>query len=77
MKSIIKLVLVVILFNTTIFAEGEMGNGTRACQSGQTTCRVASDPTNDETSSTESESSVITVVQKYIESVFEYFENQL
>ena len=78
MKSVIKLALVFFLFTSAAFAEGDLGTGSRTCPNGQTTCVVASDPeANEETTSTESENTVITVIQEYFEAVFGYFENQL
>lgn len=80
MKSTIKLLLVVILFSSAAFAEGEMGTGGRSCPNGQTTCFAGNDePTGDiETKTTETDAStdsILTSVQGYLKSVFEYFEN--
>jgi hypothetical protein len=80
MKSIIKLVLVVILFNSAVFADGEMGSGTKTCTG---TCVTETQPTGsettgstDDTTSTGSEdSTILTYVQEYWDSVFNYFEN--
>ncbi len=74
MKSIIKLVLVVCLFSSVAFAEGEMTNGGKTCPTG-TTCLITTEPTDNETTSTESTDSVLTTVQEYLNSMLEYFEN--
>ena len=80
MKSVISLVLVVVLFNFTAFAdEGELPNGNRNCPNGQTTCFVANEPAEPGTMSTDtedSEDSVLTIVQKYLDSVLDYFAVQ-
>jgi hypothetical protein len=76
MKSTIKLVLAVILFSSVAFAEGDMGSGGRTCPNGQTTCLVASEPTQkNEDTSTKSEDSIFNTFQEYLNSMFEYFEN--
>jgi hypothetical protein len=75
MKSTIKLVFVAVLFCSTVFAEGDLGNGNRNCPNGQTTCLVASQPNEIETKITESEVSILTVAQEYLDSIFKYFEN--
>lgn len=74
MKSTIKLVLVVCLFSSVAFAEGEMGNGSRNCPTG-TTCLVTTQPTDTETTTTESKDSVLDFVKEYLDSIFKYFDN--
>ena len=74
MKSIIKLVLVVCLFSSVAFADGEMGNGTKSCPTG-TTCLITTQPTEKETIQTESTDSVLDFVQEYLDSMLKYFEN--
>ena len=76
MKSVIKLMLVVSLFASAVFAEGELPNGNRNCPNGQTTCFVADEPTGDETKSTDSEDTLLVIVQNYFDSVFGYFVNE-
>jgi hypothetical protein len=77
MKSVCKLVLVVFLFTSAVFADdGNMGNGGRTCPTGQTTCFVANEPIEPGTMSTDtedSEDSVLTIVQNYLDSVLDYF----
>jgi hypothetical protein len=75
MKSTIKLVLVVLLFSSVTFADGEMGNGGKPCTG---TCLTTTEPTDDETKSIESIDStdfILTTVQEYLDSMFKYFEN--
>lgn len=75
MKSTIKLFLVVVLFSSVVLAEGNMGNGNRSCPNG-TTCLISSEPAEQkEPAATESDNSVLSVVQEYLNSVFKYFEN--
>ena len=74
MKSTIKLVLVVCLFSSVAFADGEMGNGSKNCPTG-TTCLTTTEPTDKETTPTESTDSVLTFVQEYLDSMLKYFEN--
>lgn len=75
MKSTIKLVLVAVLFTSTVFAEGELGNGNRNCPNGQTTCLIDSQPVETEIKTAESNNSILDIVQEYLGSVFEIFEN--
>ena len=82
MKSTMKLVLVVLLFSSAAFADGEMTNGGRTCPNGATTCFVASEPSGNEetkqsepTDSTNSADFILTTVQEYLDSMFKYFEN--
>jgi hypothetical protein len=73
MKSAIKLVLVVILFSSVAFADdGDLGNGNKNCT---TNCLVATEPTDIETKTTESDDSILTIIQENWDSVFKYFEN--
>jgi len=74
MKSTIKLVLVVCLFSSVTFAEGEMGNGSRNCPNG-TTCLTVNQPIDKEITPTESKDSVLDFVQEYLDSIFKYFDN--
>lgn len=74
MKSTIKLVLVVCLFSSVVFADGEMTNGGKTCPTG-TTCLTATQPTEKEITPTESTDSVLTFVQEYLNSMLKYFEN--
>lgn len=78
-----KIFLVVMLFSSVVFAdEGNMGNGTRTCPNGQTTCFVSDPTTVDEetdstkaTDSTGSTGSVFNFVEEYFDSMIEYFQN--
>jgi hypothetical protein len=67
MKSTIKLVLFVSLFSSVVFADGDMTNGGKTCTSN---CLVATEPTEKETIKTESEDSILMIVQKYLISIF-------
>lgn len=73
MKSTIKLVLVAVLFSSTVFAEGDLGNGSRNCPTG-TTC-LTSTPSTEKEVTVETKDTVLDFVQKYLDSVFKYFEN--
>ena len=75
MKSIIKLVLVVCIFSSVAFADGEMGNGSKNCPNGTTSCLITTEPTDTETTPTESNDSVSGFVQEYLDSIFKYFDN--
>ena len=75
MKSIMKLVLVVFLFSSVAFAEGEMGNGGKPCPG---SCIVASETTAEETKtmeSTDTTDSVLVTFQEYWDSMLQYFES--
>ncbi|HVE57239.1 MAG TPA: hypothetical protein VNB22_10455 [Pyrinomonadaceae bacterium] len=74
MKSTIKLVLVVCLFSSVAFADGEMGNGTKSCPTGST-CLTTTQPTEKEITPTESTDSVLDFVREYLDSMLKYFEN--
>jgi hypothetical protein len=80
MKSICKLVLVVFLFTTVAFADGDLPNGNRSCPNGATTCFAAGDTTEPDTKTieetTDTEDSALTLVQKYLDSVYDYFATQ-
>lgn len=73
MKSVCKLFLVVMLFTSVVFAEGNMGNGDRSCPSGQTTCLVGGQTTEPDVKSSDEEDSILTIVQKYLDSIFDVF----
>ena len=79
MKSTIKLVLVVVLFSSVAFADGEMGNGGKTCPNGATSCLVGSGTSGDDgtkpTESTDSTDSILGTFQEYLDSMFKYFEN--
>lgn len=77
MKSTIKLVLVVILFSSVVFADGEMGNGGRTCPNGTTTCFVSTEPSETKETTTDTEDTILNSVQKYLDWAFNYFENQI
>jgi len=76
MKSTIKLFLVVILFSSAVFADGEMTNGGKTCPTG-TTCLVTPAPSEEETKSTDSsdstedsDDSILTLLEEYLNSIF-------
>lgn len=65
MKLTIKLVLVVCLFSSVAFADGEMGTGGKSCN-----CLTANQPTEKETIKMESDNYILSFVQKYLISIF-------
>lgn len=67
MKLTIKLVLVVCLFSSVAFADGEMTNGGKTCTGN---CLVANQPTEKETIKMESDNYILNFVQKYLISIF-------
>jgi hypothetical protein len=73
MKSTIKLALVVMLFSSVAFADGDMGSGGRTCPNNQTTCLVSSEEPQKEETTTETDS-ILTTVQEYLDSMYKYFE---
>ncbi len=77
MKSTIKLILVVFLFSSMAFAEGDMGNGTRTCPNGATTCFVSAEPSETKETTTDPEDSILTSVQNYLDWAFKYFEDRV
>lgn len=70
MKLTIKLLLVVCLFTSVAFADGEMGSGGKTCPPG-TTCLVENQPTDTDTTKTEADDSFLTFVKNYLVSIFE------
>jgi hypothetical protein len=74
MKSTIKLVLVVCLFSSVAFADGEMSNGGKSCPTG-TTCLYTTQPTDKELTQNESTDSALDFVREYLNSMLKYFEN--
>jgi hypothetical protein len=80
MKSTIKIVLLMVLCTSVMFAEeGDMGNGPRTCPSNKTTCVVATDPldpTDTKETTDQTDDSKLTSVEEFFEWLFEYFENQ-
>lgn len=77
MKSTIKLFLVVFLFSSTVFAEGDMGNGGRTCPNGAPTCLVSAEPSETKETTTDPEDSILTSVHEYLDWVFKCFEDQV
>ena len=73
MKSIFKLILVVSLFSSVAFADGDMGNGNKTCTSN---CLAAPPQlTEKDSASTQPDDSTLTAIQEYLNSIFKYFEN--
>ena len=80
MKSTIKLFLIVALFVSTAFAEGDMGSGGFTegdMGSGGKTCTTTCLPDNEtdqsheeNSNSEESDESVLTVIQDYLNTIF-------
>jgi hypothetical protein len=77
MKSTIKLFLVVFLFSSVAFADGDMGTGGRTCPNGAPTCLVSTEPIETKETTTDTEDSILTSAGDYFNWVFEYFENQI
>ena len=74
MKSTIKLVLVVCLFSSVAFADGEMPTGNRSCPNGAATCFAGTTTIpEEETKATTGDDSILTTVQEYLDSLVEYF----
>lgn len=72
MKSIMKLILVVFLFSSVVFAEGEMGNGGKPCSG---SCLTVTETTEGETNSAEPTATILVTFQEYFDSVIKYFES--
>jgi len=73
MKSTIKLVLIAVLFTSTIFADGDLGNGSKSCPSGH--CLTSNQPIEIEGKTDESKESMLDSVQEYLNLIYKYFEN--
>lgn len=67
MKNTLKLFFVIVLFCSTVFADGSMGNG-KTCPP-NTTCLVNT-PTVETMNETDSENSMIKFFQNYLISIF-------
>lgn len=75
MKSTIKAALLIALFTSSVFADGEMGNGGRTCTTNcPTPAPLTYDATNsneqEEESTKEQEESMLVFIKKYLESLF-------
>jgi hypothetical protein len=73
MKSTVKLLLITVLFTSAAFAEGEMGSNGKTCPTGSTCLTETPPPAEGEPTTTESDDTILTYVQKYLESMVEYF----
>jgi hypothetical protein len=73
MKSTVKLLLIMVLFTSAAFADGEMGTNGKTCPANTTCLTEAPPPGETEPINTESDDTILTYVQKYLESMFEYF----
>lgn len=67
MKNTIKLFFVIVLFCSTVFADGSMGNG-KTCPP-NTTC-LLNIPTVETTDKSDSENSMIKYIRNYLVSIF-------
>jgi hypothetical protein len=67
MKLTIKVVLFVSLFSSVVFADGNMNQGGKTCTSN---CLVATQPTEKNIVTKESEDSLLTIVKNYLISIF-------
>ncbi len=80
MKSTIKLFLIVTLFVSTAFAdgdmgsggfaEGNMGNGAKTCAINCLTDNQTNESTDEDSNSTESDKSVLIIIQDYLNTIF-------
>ena len=80
MKSTIKLFLIVTLFVSTAFAdgdmgsggfaEGNMGNGAKTCAINCLTDNQTNESTDEDSNSTESDKSVLIIIQDYLNIIF-------
>jgi hypothetical protein len=73
MKPTIKLFLVVVLFCSAAFAEGDMGNGTRNCPNETTTCLVVTEPSETKETTNDTEDSIFAPVREYLEWFLQIF----
>ncbi len=67
MKTTIKLILIVILFSSVTFADGDMGPGGKSCTSN---CLVATQTPETAPDKLETENYILKFVQKYLFSIF-------
>jgi hypothetical protein len=67
MKTTIKLILVVCIFSSVTFADGEMTNGGKTCTGN---CFVAPEPTETVPVKPETNNYFLKFVQKYLISIF-------
>lgn len=80
MKSTIKLFLIVALFVSTTFAEGDMsnggfaegdmGNGGKTCTTNCLTDNQTNESTDEDSNPTESDKSVLIIIQDYLNIIF-------
>jgi hypothetical protein len=73
MKPTIKLFLVVILFCSAAFAEGDMGTGGRSCPDETTTCLVVAEPCETKETANDTEDSIFSPVREYLEWILQIF----
>ena len=73
MKLTLKIFLVVCLFSSVAFADGDMGNGGKTCTQNCYTSDEQPDPAEDATSTNQSTSdnSVLISIQEYLISLYE------
>ncbi len=70
MKTTIKFALVIALFCSNAFADGEMGNGGRSCQTGQSNCLIENPTTTVNNDDKDSEDSLIVFVKEFLIKIF-------
>ncbi len=66
MKSTIKLFLIVTLFVSTAFADGDMGSGGKTCTTNCLTDNQTNESTDEDSNPTESDKSVLIIIQDYL-----------
>lgn len=70
MKLTLKLFLVVCLFSSVTFAEGDMTSGGKTCTQNCFAGDQQTEPTNNDRNKSKPKDSVLTFIQKYLISIF-------
>lgn len=70
MKLTLKLFLVVCLFSSITFADGDMTTGGKTCTQNCLISNEPTEPTVDDLDQSQSEDSVLTFIQEYLISIF-------
>lgn len=70
MKSTIKLFLIVALFVSTAFAEGDMGSGGKTCTTNCLSENQTGESNDENLDLEESDESVLTIIQDYLNTIF-------
>lgn len=70
MKLTLKLFLVICLFSSVTFADGDMGNGSKTCTQNCFAGDQQTEPTNSDRNKLKPKDSILTFIQKYLISIF-------